>query len=286
MAGFNSIQGMSDGFADEMNNIPLGKIIGGPMMATVRAQGNAARSTVRFLTENCIDDYSNAPSWAPSPELDGSSLNPSLLPFQAGGMAVKKLPSSIVPKGHYPMGYAVRGIGENENRFFVAKKASEDIEPGTSKGWDDYWREVSSMNIRTVNFRYDQKVQTSEGTSKNSHSLSIPLMAMVPIPFLRIDQLDLDFNVKLSGVEQTSTTDNFSAAAHVGYKGGIGKKLKVDLKAGFSHQSTKGDSKKVSRSYDMNIKVRAGQSEVPVGIERMINLLDELITEEIEDIED
>ena len=33
----------------------------------------------------------------------------------------------------------------------------------------------------------------------------------------------------------------------------------------------------------MNIKVRAEQSEIPVGIERMVNLLDQLIMEDIEE---
>jgi hypothetical protein len=254
-------------------------------MATVRAQGAAAKTTVHFLTENCIDDYSESPAWTESPSLDGAVINPSLLPIDASGMTIKQLPASVVPQGHYPMGYAVKGIGQNSERFFVAKKASSGVEPGTDPNWEEYWREVSSTNVRTVNFRYDQKVQTPTGSSKNSHSLTIPLMAMVPIPFLRVEQMDLDFNVKLSGVEQTSTTRNFSAGAHASYSGGF-LGVRVGVRAGFSHQSTNGDSKKISRTYDMQVKVRAGQAEIPVGIERMINLLDELITEDIAELDD
>lgn len=281
MAGFNSIQGMSSGLADEMNNIPLGKIIGGPLMATVRAQGAAARSTIHFLTENCIDDYSEAPMWQSSYDGNEESVNPLLLPIQAIGMKVKEMPESVVPNGHYPMGYAV----QFENKFYVAKKASNGIEPGSVEDGGEYWREVSSTNVRTVNFRYDQKVQTPTGFSKNSHSLTIPLMSMVPIPFLRIQQLDLDFNVKLSGVEQTSTTKNFSAGAHASYSGGF-LGVKLGVRGGLSHRSQNGDSKKISRTYDMQVKVRAGQAEIPVGIERMINLLDELITEDISELDD
>jgi hypothetical protein len=36
----------------------------------------------------------------------------------------------------------------------------------------------------------------------------------------------------------------------------------------------------------MGVKIRAGQAEMPVGVERMINLLDKLITEDIGEIED
>ena len=59
----SNVPGMSAGLGDEMSSIPLGKIIGGPLMATVKAQGAAADSTVRFLQESCMDDYSDAPSW-------------------------------------------------------------------------------------------------------------------------------------------------------------------------------------------------------------------------------
>ena len=56
------MSGMSAGLGDEMSSIPLGKIIGGPLMATVKAQGQR-RQHRRFLQESCMDDHSDAPSW-------------------------------------------------------------------------------------------------------------------------------------------------------------------------------------------------------------------------------
>jgi len=289
MAGYGGIQGMGSGLGNEMSNIPFGKIIGGPLLATVEAQGNAARTTIKFLQENCLDDYSDAPSWdnlGESDTQDVLSLPPTLSNQLAPTQRLLKpgkLPTKILPKGCYVHGSAVTWDG----RYFVAKqKAPGTIEP-TSEAGKEYWREVGVTNIRTVNFRYDQKVTTPNGVSKDSHSLTIPLMAMVPIPFLRIQQLDVDFNVKLSSVEQTSSVGRIAAQASASYTHGF-KKVGPSLSIGasFSAQRTKGESNKVSRSYDMGVKVRAGQAEMPVGVERMINLLDKLITEDIGEIED
>ena len=98
---------------------------------------------------------------------------------------------------------------------------------------EDYWREVSRLNIRTINFAYDQQVQTETGTSHNNHNVTIPLMAMVPIPYLRIDTMDLDFSVKLTGVEKTAV-DRFSAKARAGYGG-----KKFGVTAAFAHRSSR-----------------------------------------------
>jgi hypothetical protein len=110
---------------------------------------------------------------------------------------------------------------------------------------------------------------------------------MVPIQFLRIQQLDVDFNVKLASVERTASVGRIKAQASASYSAGF-KRFgpSISVGASFSAQRTKGESNKVSRSYDMGVKIRAGQAEMPVGVERMINLLDKLITEDIGEIED
>ena len=278
----SNVPGMSAGLGDEMSSIPLGKIIGGPLMATVKAQGAAADSTVRFLQESCMDDYSDAPMWG---EFSGPIPAPGIYPYQRildlmpKGFIPGAPNPNILPDGHYPMGQVVRVA----NRFFVAKTGVDSaIEPGNvTVNWEDYWREVSRLNIRTINFAYDQQVQTETGTSYNNHNVTIPLMAMVPIPYLRIDTMDLDFSVKLTGVEKTAQVDRFSAKARAGYGG-----KKFGVTAAFAHRSSKGQSKQISRSYSLQVKVRASQGEMPVGVERMINLMDNLITDDIAEIED
>lgn len=282
----SNVPGMSAGLGDEMSSIPLGKIIGGPLMATVKAQGAAADSTVRFLQESCMDDYTDAPSWRDlgTNPIPFNELYPleRILDLMPHGFIPGKPNKGILPNGHYPMSQVVRHNIDGVDRFFVAKSSvNSSIEPGVALGWETSWREVSKLNVRTINFAYDQQVQTETGTSYNNHNVTIPLMAMVPIPYLRIDTMDLDFSVKLTGVEKTAQVDRFSAKARAGYGG-----KRFGVTAAFAHRSSKGQSKQISRSYSLQVKVRASQGEMPVGVERMINLMDNLITDDIAEIED
>ena len=281
----SNVPGMSAGLGDEMSSIPLGKIIGGPLMATVKAQGAAADSTVRFLQESCMDDYSDAPSWGSfTTPIPAAQLYPldRIMDLMPHGFIPGAPNKGILPNGHYPMSQVVRHNVNGVDRFFVAKSSVDsNIQPGVTLGWETSWREVSRLNIRTINFAYDQQVQTETGTSYNNHNVTIPLMAMVPIPYLRIDTMDLDFSVKLTGVGKTAQVDRFSAKARAGYGG-----KKFGVTAAFAHRSSKGQSKQISRSYSLQVKVRASQGEMPVGVERMINLMDNLITDDIAEIED
>jgi hypothetical protein len=264
--------GVGQELGQEITNLDFGAIIGAPLQAAVNAQAEAAKTTIKFLQTSCLDDYSEAPQWE--------------------------------PQVSYRQDAAVRNTPGTDEKFYVAKKRvtlGGDAEPGVSNDWELYWKEVGQVNVRSVNFRYDQKVQSGDVASKNAHSVTIPLMTMVPIPYIRIDEMKLDFNVKLSGVQTKDFNIDSDLGVNLSYdspgSGAARKKKKkkkknrklwptLSINAGWSRQSKKSETETVSRTYTMNVKVRAEQSEVPVGIERMINLLDQLIQEDISETVD
>lgn len=257
--------GVGEDLGNEITNLDFGTIIGAPLHAAVNAQADAAISTINFLQTACLDDYSKAKPWV-------------------GNIS-------------YFHGSAVSQVIDGHTRFFVAKKRITDsCEPGVTTDWEESWREVGELNVRTINFRYDQKVQNGDVASKNAHSITIPLMTMVPIPYIRIDEMKLDFNVKLNGVSTLQQNVDSDMGVNISYNNPGGEKErkkkkkkkkrlipKVSFNASWSRQAKKSNTEDVSRSYSMNIKVRAEQSEIPVGIERMVNLLDQLIMEDIEE---
>ena len=272
--------GMTDGMMEEMNNIPMQDIIAGPLNATVEAQANAARTTVDFLRNTCMDDYTRAPDWhamGATDVLPPNRIFPQRVFNYLGTLPNTANPVTVLPTGHYPAGQVVRHDGKYWMAYKVAKGS---LEPGTLGG-NDCWREVDQKNIRTVDFRYDQKVMTPAGQSWDSHAISLPLMSMVPIPYLRVDTLEVDFNVKLTGTETSTrtTSDDLKVSGRF-------KKPAVSIRAGLSLKQNKGQSSTVNRSYDMQVKIKSSQAEMPPGVERLINLMDKLISEDIADIED
>ena len=273
--------GMTAGMMEEMNNIPMQDIIAGPLNATVQAQANAARTTVDFLRNTCMDDYTRAPDWQamgatdvlPPAESSPARLQLPRHPSKHGQ------PVTVLPTGHYPAGQVVRHDGKYWMAYKVAP-ADQQHTPGTLGG-NDCWREVDQKNIRTVDFRYDQKVMTPGGQSWDSHAISLPLMSMVPIPYLRVDTLEVDFNVKLTGTETSTrtTSDDLKVSGRF-------VKPAVSIRAGLTMKQNKGQSSTVNRSYDLAVKIKSSQAEMPPGVERLINLMDKLISEDIADIED
>ena len=298
---YNGIPGMSEDLYQDINNLDFGALFSGPLLATVNAQADAARTTLSFLQHTCLDDNSDAPTW--------SSLSPSefqvfetiprdvLLssglwntewnalighPNPALDLLKQVFSERIGHAGHYIEGSVVKVSGTNGPRYFRATA----VVPGTIAPPNNaYWIEVAEHNVRSMQFSYDQSVTTGSGNqSFNHHSVTIPLMTMVPIPYIRIESLDVDFNVKLTGVEETSrTTTNETKVKFPKWspKIPLGPVSHVRFKGSFSRKATRGESMKVSRSYDMTVKIHGSQAEMPAGIERMINLLEDLIVEDI-----
>ena len=91
---------------------------------------------------------------------------------------------------------------------------------------------------------------------------------MLPIPSIRIETVDINFNVKLNSVETANTSDKLNVAAEV--KGGFGP---VSFKVSASYQRQSSTGVKVEKEYSLNVKVKATQDEMPAGLEKILNML-------------
>ena len=98
--------------------------------------------------------------------------------------------------------------------------------------------------------------------------VNVPLLAMLPIPSLRIEHVIVDFNVKLNSVESSSTSDALGVNAEV--KGGWGP---VSFKVSASYQRKTATSVEVKKEYSLNVNVKAVQDEIPAGLEKILNML-------------
>jgi hypothetical protein len=107
-------------------------------------------------------------------------------------------------------------------------------------------------------------------------TLSVPLLSLLPIPFLRIESLTANFKIAISAIdersnEQKNSTDiggNLDAAfgwgpAKVGATGSISSKK----------DSTATNTSKYSVEQTMDISLHAVQDDMPVGLARLLELL-------------
>lgn len=139
----------------------------------------------------------------------------------------------------------------------------------------------ASDEIRNVVFkfnRYDAKGAPVKTT------LTVPLLTLVPIPFLRIDDMNISFKTKINAETKVETEDK----SDVGQSGSAGGDLFGEYKwLGFSLNATgsvssKMDSRatresKYSVEYNIDIDIHAVQDDMPSGVSAILNILTESI---------
>ena len=99
-------------------------------------------------------------------------------------------------------------------------------------------------------------------------AIRVPLLAMLPIPSLRIEHVIIDFNVKLNSVESSSTST--ALGVNVEAKGGWGP---VSFKVSASFQRKTATNVEVKKEYALNVNVKAVQDEIPAGLEKILGML-------------
>jgi hypothetical protein len=91
---------------------------------------------------------------------------------------------------------------------------------------------------------------------------------MLPVPSLRIEQVLIDFNVRLNSVESSKVSDKFGAG--ISSSGGYGP---VNFKVSASYQRKTTTNVEVKREYALNVNVKAVQDDLPPGLERVLGML-------------
>lgn len=110
--------------------------------------------------------------------------------------------------------------------------------------------------------------------------LNVPLLTIVPIPYIAINSIDINFKANISA--SSSTVSENSEHTEMGGSAEITAGLKIgpfhmDAKMNANYSSKK-DSKatqesKYSVEYTMDIAVRAGQDSMPAGLAKVLELL-------------
>jgi hypothetical protein len=138
----------------------------------------------------------------------------------------------------------------------------------------------AEKHMRTVQFSYES---FNNGTVKN-FSMSIPLLTIVPIPYIQFDNIDLDFNVKLNSMASSERTSEFKVNTEFGVEGRAGWLIgpKFNFKTTVSNQVNTRQYGEEKREYSLNVKVRASQAPLPAGTSRLLDLMESVIRDGIE----
>lgn len=145
------------------------------------------------------------------------------------------------------------------------------------------WQFIQEVGLNT-NPETGQKeaVNVSFQFMQNGHmvQLNVPLLTIVPIPYIAIHDIDINFKANISASSSSVSEQSSSSALDVGAEASIGAKwgpFHMDAKMNASYSSKK-DSKatqesKYSVEYTMDVAVKAGQDSMPAGLAKVLELL-------------
>jgi hypothetical protein len=134
--------------------------------------------------------------------------------------------------------------------------------------------DVGSKKLRYVDFTFEKKVANPDNTEFEDQEVTIkvPFLTMLTIPALRIDEMTIDFNAKLTSTETSSLSTEFGMDASLG----INYKV-VNFKASASYKRKSTRDVSVEKTYNMAVHVRVVNDELPEGLDRILTMLEDSI---------
>ena len=145
------------------------------------------------------------------------------------------------------------------------------------------WQFIQEVGLNTdPNTGQKEAVNVSFQFMQNGHmvQLNVPLLTIVPIPYIAIHDIDINFKANISASSSSVSEQSSSSAIDGSMEAGGGIKIgpfHMDAKMNASYSSKK-DSKatqesKYSVEYTMDVAVKAGQDSMPAGLAKVLELL-------------
>lgn len=142
----------------------------------------------------------------------------------------------------------------------------------------------TTTSLRYVDFEFTKSVANPDfdpaqpvGSNnqkfiENNVTIKVPFLTMLTMPAIRIEELTIDFNAKLTSTETSNVSSEFAASAELG----INYKI-VNFKASASYKRTSTSGISVEKTYNLGVHVRAINDEIPAGLDRILTMLEDSI---------
>ncbi len=283
----------------ELSSIDFAGMIGGPLSAIVDAQSKAALSTVDFVksigfTPDTEDEITGEVK-AGEPVYVSFKYPKMVEPYQP---AIKgRLDDVAIDNGgqDYVVGDtliadgiaievttvdgsgAVTAISFNKDTNGITEDTGVSATGGTGTGATF---NITTEDIDAIPAKFEEM------------RLQVPIITMMPIPFIRVEEGDIDFNAKITSMEYKRVGSDFKIGASLSlnnqntnknYAIGPGalnynKNVNtVKLNTSLSYQRSTRQGHKIDKTFHLGVKVKVSQDEMPEGMEKLLGILEDAI---------
>lgn len=144
-------------------------------------------------------------------------------------------------------------------------------------------------DVRNVVFKYSRKKSLGSGESASDDgeevvTLTVPILTIVPIPYIRIEELNIQFTADITEQQEFSYAGNTRIATDtsMNFKAGnflspvkVGLNAKVSTRTDISLKTSSRNQTK----YTIDINLKAVQDEMPAGLARILSIMEAAILE-------
>ncbi|MCL2226667.1 MAG: DUF2589 domain-containing protein [Oscillospiraceae bacterium] len=127
----------------------------------------------------------------------------------------------------------------------------------------------SEQKTRNVLFKYQRNLPDPDGNVSNQEmAVEVPLLAIVPIPNLQIDEVNIVFDMEVKTSERSE--DSLSASAKLSANASFGP-VKVSITGSVS--TSKSNTRSSDNSAKYHVDVRATNHGIPEGLARVLDMM-------------
>jgi len=197
------------------------------------------------------------------------------------------MPRAVTELRQIPFGYLIgaplkaaveaQALAARTTIEFIEKVGFKEQDSDIGSLFNDLTQDADTGEIRNVTFTY--KKLDEDGVIKTVE-LTVPILSIVPIPFIRLDEITIDFTAKLTDtIASTTKTDfKYSTDAKGKFKAWWSP-ISMEFRTSVSYQNSRESASKYVREYTMNVNVHAVQDSLPAGLERVLDILEQSIQE-------
>ncbi len=280
----------------ELAALDFGNLIGGPLTAVITAQSMAAQSTADFI--KTVGFYQDGQTDANGVDISNTPIYvdfkypKEIMPYQPGKIYVKVTGIEVLNGGKDyvdttdTISFSAAAGGEtgatstNPITVTVLNGAITTVALPSDFIGGSYLTPPTITVTSTAGTGAKLTVKTEFDHMDNPISavyqhmkISVPLLTMLPIPFIKVDIITIDFNAKITSMESQSQSSDLaigvSLEAKQRWPGGSAK-----LNASVAYKKTTSSGSNVERTYSMAIHVQASQDEMPAGMEKLLGILE------------
>ena len=136
------------------------------------------------------------------------------------------------------------------------------------------------QKLKVVEFDYGQILGGASGGSgtgagSNALTIRVPLLTMLPIPFIRVDSMTIDLNVSLHSTSTTSEKNDASVSTDVS-----GEYVGTKFQTSITDKNTYQNDQVIDDTYSLHVTVHAVQDQMPGGMHNVLSIFSNVIQQQ------